>query len=258
MLAWFHSLCIENNLRYYVLGGTMLGAVRHKGFVPWDDDIDVGMPRSDYEKLAKIMGSDIHNGYLLETPSTEEKTYFYPLSKLYDTETTLVENTKYKIKRGIYIDIFPLDGIGNNYEDTKINFKSIKRKHNTLLLKVTGIRKGRKLYKNLGVMLFRLIPLNQKKLLKKLCNECSKRDFDSSEYVGNLVGAWGIKEVFPKDVMGKPTLYQFEDIMVYGAEKADEYLTGLYGDWSQLPPEEKRFSHHDFIYMNLEKSYLDN
>ena len=257
MMSWFHLFCEENNLRYYVLGGTMLGAVRHGGFIPWDDDIDVGMPRTDYEKLYKILGTKIHGKYLLETPKTTSKDYYYTFSKLYDIQTTLVENTRSKIKRGIYLDIFPLDGIGNSQDDAKKNYSKIKKLDNVLMLKVAGIRKGRKLYKNVGVALFRLIPISSKKLLNLVCNECSKRDFDDFAYGGNLVGAWGAKEILPREVMGTPKLYKFENIMVYGAEDADKYLTGLYGDWRQLPPVEKRISHHDYILCDLEKSYLN-
>ena len=106
MMGWFHNFCVNHNLRYYAAGGTMLGAIRHKGFIPWDDDIDIVMPRTDYEKLEQLMKNQVCKRYLLETPNTDAKDFFYTFSKLYDTETTLIENTKYKIKRGIYLDIF--------------------------------------------------------------------------------------------------------------------------------------------------------
>ena len=126
------------------------------------------------------------------------------------------------------------------------------------MLKVAGFRKGRSLYKNIGVAVFRLIPISAKSILGKLVNICKKYKYDECKYVGNLVGAWGIKEITAKDVMGEPTLYKFENIEVFGAEKADEYLTHIYGDWRQLPPVEKRVTHHDFIMCDLNKSYLDN
>ena len=258
MMAWFHQFCIDNNLTYYVLGGTMLGAMRHGGFIPWDDDIDVGMPREDYNKLAALLENKTVGNYLMETPNTTEKDFYYPFSKIYDTKTTLIENTKSQIKRGIYLDIFPLDGIGNSMEESEKNFKKVQRLNNYRLLKVAGFRKGRKFYKNIGVALFRLIPINAKKILKKLDRECAKFDFYDYEYCGNLVGAWGLKEIVPKDVMGTPKLYKFENIFVYGVEKPDEYLTSLYGDWRQLPPVEKRITHHDFVLCDLNKSYLED
>lgn len=258
MMECFHDFCVENDLCYYVAGGTMLGAMRHQGFIPWDDDIDVIMPRKDYNRLAVLLkNKKINDRYILETPETEAKDYYYPFSKIYDTKTTLIENTKYKPKRGIYLDIFPLDGFGQTAEESRKNYKKIEITFNLLLSKVGGVRKGRKFYKNLAVCLFRIIPLNPKKILNKLVEQCSLYDFNECAYGGNPVGAWRFKEIMPTNIMGKPKLYKFENIYVFGAENADAYLTHLYGDWRQLPPEEKRISHHDYIKCDLNKSYLD-
>ena len=260
MFVWFHNICEQNNLRYYMLGGTMLGAVRHGGFIPWDDDIDVGMPRADYEKLEKLLSGRSGEKYLLETPNTEEKDYVYSFSKIYDTSTTLIENSRFKIKRGIYIDVFPLDGIGNSLEEAEKNYARVYKIHNLFLTRIAGIRKGRKWYKNLAVIASRIIPefiLNKNKLLKKLIKTCKKYDFDSCEWGGNLVGAWRFKEVMPNAIMGTPALYKFESGSFYGAEDADAYLTHLYGDWRKLPPKEKQVTHHDYVTCDLNKSYLE-
>ena len=257
MLGWFHNFCVDNDLTYYALGGTMLGAARHQGFIPWDDDVDVGMPRSDYERLSELMkGKTFAGKYVFEDPSTSAKEFNYPFSKIYDTETTLVENNRYRIKRGIFIDVFPYDGIGNSFEEGAKNHKIIKNMYNSLLLRVAGFRKGRKLYKNAGVALFRIIPGNPKKNLVRLVEACKKYDYDECTYIANLLGAWGEKEIMPKEYLGKPTLYKFEDIEIFGVEKFDEYLTNVYGNWRQPPPPEKQISHHDFAYIDLEKSYL--
>ena len=261
ILKWFNEICEENNLRYYLLGGTMLGAQRHGGFIPWDDDIDVGMPRSDYNKLAEILAKRNDEKYVLETPETEEKDFYYPFSKLYDTTTTLIENTKYKIKRGIYIDIFPIDGIGDSKEESMQNFKKITARYNLLLSRIGGIRKGRSFYKNIAVAAMRIVPnfiINNKKLLRQLVKECSKKSFDECRWIGNLVGAWRFKECMPKEYMGTPTKIMFEGLSVYGVENPDAYLTSIYGDWRKLPPKEKQVTHHDFITIDLKKSYKDN
>ena len=262
MMAWFHEQCTSNKLRYYVLGGTMLGAVRHKGFIPWDDDIDVGLPRRDYERLKKLpCFNNINNRYILETPESKARDYNYCFSKLYDTKTTLIENTRYHIKRGIYIDIFPLDGMGNTEEESHATFKIIDKKFKVILTRTTGLRKGRSLLKNMAVIGGRLIPsiiFNVKKAIIDINNSCSKKDFDHYDYGGNPFGAWREKEIMNRTIMGNPTLYQFENIEVFGAQDADGYLTHLYGDWKELPPIEKRVSHHDFIKLDLNRSYLDN
>ena len=258
MMGWFHNFCVNHNLRYYAAGGTMLGAIRHKGFIPWDDDIDIVMPRTDYEKLEQLMKNQVCKRYLLETPNTDAKDFFYTFSKLYDTETTLIENTKYKIKRGIYLDIFPLDGMGNSEKESRKHFRKIEKANNLLLSKIAGIRKGRSFIKNTVVRVFRVVPLNEKKLLNKVVRLCAEKDWDKCAYGGNPVGAWRFKEIMRKEIMGTPTLYKFENIEIFGAEMADEYLKHLYGDWRKLPPIEKRVSHHDYILCDLNQSYLKN
>ncbi|MBO5212800.1 MAG: LicD family protein [Clostridia bacterium] len=258
MFKWFHDFCVKNNLKYYMLAGTMLGAARHEGFIPWDDDIDVGMPREDYEKLEQILVGK-QDKYILETPNSDSKDFFYPISKLYDTTTTLIENTKCKIKRGIYIDIFPLDGMGSTENESKQIYSKVKRKHNLLLTRTTGIRKGRSFLKNAAVVCARLIPgfiLNKKKILKNLSYISKTYNYDNSSLCGTFFGAYGFKEIINKDVIGKPTIYKFEGLDVYGVENANEYLTSVYGDWRKLPPKEKRVSHHDFIDCDLSKPFI--
>lgn len=257
MISWFHQFCVENNLRYYALGGTMLGTVRHGGFIPWDDDLDVGMPRKDYEILEKLMRNLNDDRYTLETPNSLAKDFCYPYFKLYDKTTTLVENQKYKIKRGLYIDIFPLDGLGNSLDEAKYKYRRIDFLRNILLMKTCGLRNGRSFYKNALIYLARIIPINEKKLIKSVSSPNGITDFDSSVFGGNVFGAWRFKEIMPIIIFGKPTLYKFENIYIFGVERAEDYLKHQYGDWKKLPPKDKRVSHHDYIKCNLNKSWLD-
>ena len=258
MLAWFHGFCENNDLRYYAQGGTMLGAARHEGFIPWDDDIDVGMPRKDYLRFREMMNKSPSGRYILETPESGKADYFYPITKLYDSQTTLIENTRYQIKRGIYIDIFPLDGAGETEEEALQLFRGIKRRRQLLLTLTTGIRRGRNLYKNLAVLGMRYIPdcmINKKKLMLSL-DHLNSKDFDECSWVGNLFGNWMEREIVPRKVYGKPTQYRFAHLTIWGPEDYDAYLTHMYGNWRELPPEEKQRSHHDFIEIDLKTSYL--
>lgn len=260
MFSWFHNFCIDNKIKYYALGGTMLGAIRHKGFIPWDDDIDVGIPRNDYEKLRKISSNVNNNKFKFEFPTTIDEKFATPYAKLYDITTTLIENYKKPLKRGIFIDIFPLDGTGNDEKESKKNFKKIKRGYNFFMTRVAAINKNRSFLKNSAIIVSRIIPncfLSNRKLRIRIDN-FSKIDFDNSYYGGNVFGNWGYKEIMPISIMGTPKEYFFENIKIYGVENYDEYLTRLYGNWKKLPPKEKQISHHDFIELNLEKSYLDN
>ena len=259
MMKWFHAFCVDNNLQYYALAGTMLGVARHEGFIPWDDDLDVGMPRRDYDKLYELLSYNPGDRYILETPESQARDYNYCFTKLYDTQTTLVENLKYKIRRGVYIDIFPLDGMGNTEIESKKHFSKIDRKFKLVLAHTTGIRKGRKLIKNVAVIISQtvLTPfIHDKKLIRRISELCREKNYEEYQYGGNSFGAYGFKEIMPRSVMGTPTLYKFEDMEIYGVEQVDEYLSRLYGNWRELPPKEKRVSHHDYIEIDLEKSYL--
>ena len=260
MLSWFHSFCEQHNLRYYIIDGTMLGAVRHAGFIPWDDDIDVGMPRKDYEKLRELSKNQSETRFLFEYPSIENREYPYLIAKLYDTQTTLIEKKRHPIKRGIYIDIFPLDGIGNSIEEAKKNYKPFYRKFKLYLAITCAFLKRRTLKKNLGVLVGRIISplfIRRRKLFKKIDKLCKKFDFDDSKLVSSLLGGSRHRGIVPKEYFGKPTLIQFEGIQVYGLEFPDLYLKSVYGDYMKFPPVEKRISFHDALECDLNKPFLD-
>lgn len=259
MLRWFDGFCRENHLRYYAVGGTLLGAVRHEGFIPWDDDIDLALPRADYERLAELMKDQRFGDYVLESPKYADDSFCYPFTKLYDTTTTLIENKRRPIVRGVFLDIFPLDGIDDDIETGKAFLKKVSARYHLYLSLTGGIRKGRSFYKNAAVVTARLIPrciVDPTALRISLDEMCRQYDFDRSLFVGNLLGAWGERELVTREIIGEPVEYPFEDMTVMGVEKYDEYLTSIYGDWRQLPPEDKRESHHDFVFLDLERSYL--
>lgn len=258
MLSWYHEFCVQNNLEYYLLGGTMLGAARHEGFIPWDDDIDVGLPRNDYERFLKLTKNKKFNNYIVEGIDTPEKDFCYGYAKVYDTSTTLIENTKYQIKRGVYIDVFPLDGVANEKDEIEKVFKPIYWRYQLLLARTCGIRESRSWYKNLAIKVARLLPgFDEKKFMLHIDELCKRKSYEECRYVGNLYGNWGIREIVEKRIMGKPTLYHFEGLEVYGAADYDAYLTSLYGDWRKMPPKEKQVTHHDYAMCDLYHSYID-
>lgn len=261
ILKWFDRLCRKENLRYYVIGGTFIGAVRHKGFIPWDDDADVAMPRQDYEKLIELFSKYKDNRidrFLLETVDSKADDFFYTYGKLYDTTTTMIERTRKRCRRGVFLDIFPLDGLGNTMEEAKINFKRFDRLNMFLLTRTCALRKERKFYKNVAILISRCIPsfmVNEKKLAKRFDTMCKERDFDNCKYVCNLSG-YRSREIMERKLLGNPCEYEFEGIRVLGPELYDEYLTHIFGDWRKLPPKDKQISNHDFISYDLKKSYL--
>lgn len=257
-LRWFDGFCREHNLRYYAIGGTILGAMRHEGFIPWDDDIDLGMPRADYEKLKAYEGV-VFGHYTIETYSSEKKDYCYPASKVFDTNTTLVEHKRTNVARGVFIDIFPLDGVGDDLKKATQNYRKIARLYQYFLTVVAAVRKGRSFKKNLAVILCHCIPSfiqNQRDIRIKLNKLCSEFDFDKSRYGGNLLGAYFDREIIPLELFGTPQEYQFEDFRIFGPQYADEYLKRIYKDWRKLPPKEKQVSHHDFVELDLNKPFM--
>ena len=206
------------------------------------------------------MGGKKDGKYVLETPDSQAKEFVYAYSKVYDTTTTLTEKRRLTVKRGIFLDVFPLDGLADSLTESKRRFRKIDLCFNVLLARTTSIRKGRSFLKNAAVVLMRLVPdwiINNKSLQQRIDNLCKEDDFDGCTYGGNLLGAYRFKEIMDRSILGKPTLYSFENISVYGPEHYDEYLTHLYGDWRKLPPIEQRVTHHMFTKIDLKHSYLD-
>lgn len=258
MLGWFHGYCHENGLTYYIVGGSMLGAVRHGGFIPWDDDIDVVLPRPDYNRLLSMFTERVDH-YLLESPYTGNADYYYTYAKLYDTETTLTEKTRRNCRRGLYIDIFPLDGVGRDKLEMEANFAKIDKLNMFLMTRTCAITRDRIFYKNAAIVLSRLIPsfiVNDRDLVVKVDKLAASFGYDDSLYVANLMGSYRKKEVLKKSIFGKPTKYKFENIVVDGVEYYDEFLTNIYGDWKKIPPKEKQKTGHEYIEIDLYKSWL--
>lgn len=254
MLTWLSRFLDENNLTYYVIGGTFLGAVRHNGFIPWDDDVDIAMPRNDYERLIRLFSQPI-NHYTLESPKSCGYDFTYNFAKFYDEDTTMVEHARYRIKRGVSIDIFPIDGLGNTKEEAYKNYKKIDRLNVILSMITCRVRKSRVWWKNAAIILGRILPINIHSLIKNIDHLCKQKDFYSCNYVANCMSTYRKREIMERKVWGTPNLYLFENTHVKGPAMADEYLTHLFHNWQELPPIEKRQSAHDFEELDLNKSY---
>lgn len=265
MLKWFHAYCEKHALRYYALGGTMLGAVRHKGFIPWDDDLDIGLPRRDYEKLCRLMNRDRERAgeavprYVVETIHMGRKDYLFPHAKIFDTTTTLVEHKKVPVRRGLYLDLFPLDGTGNSKEESEKYFRRLALRLNILATRVCGVREGRSFLKNAAVRAAHLIPdrlWDDNRQMQRIDRLCASRSFEKCAYVANIYGIKRMREIMPKEYFSTPTLYPFEDMQIYGPELYDPYLRALFGDWQKLPPVSEQQTHHDYDFCDLQHSYI--
>lgn len=258
MMSWFHGFCVKNDITYYAAGGTVLGAVRHGGFIPWDDDIDVVLPRDDYNRLIKLLKNKVIDHYILESPYDNNSDYLYSYSKLYDINTTLVENTKYTCQRGVFIDVFPLDNLDNSYKESLKRYKTVDRRNMFLMMRTCKIRRERSFFKNLSIFFASLIPnmlIDNKQLSIELDRYCQNIGISNSIYVGNLMGAYRKKEIIQKNVFGKPILHKFENIEIYIPERYIYYLELIYDKWDILPPKEMQKSNHNYKILDLTIPY---
>ncbi len=237
MLKEFDAFCKDNNLRYWVCGGTLLGTIRHKGFIPWDDDIDIFMPYEDYKKAANIFKSEQYELCSLENSKYEEK-YVDPWGKLLGNKIIMKEDAgpyyKYHTE---WIDIFCLIGMPTDVEERKKFFENaieLKKLQNEYFYGANGnIKAGNKVYEKY-VSMFTAYP------------------FDAAEYVGVLGTEYKDRDCTTRSVYDETLRMPFEDIEVNVPAGYKEYLDNLYGpDWMELPPPEKRQSHH-----NLEAYWL--
>lgn len=259
ILKWYHNFCQDYHLTYYIIGGTLLGAVRNKQFIPWDDDIDVAMPRNDYEKFISLTNKST-SIYNVESCYHDSADCFVPFTKIYDTTTTRIASGDIPIRKGIFVDVFPLDGISNLSFIRKIHFFAI----HTLKALQSNCRclckKKRSLAATLAIFLARkyfssvCLSNNYSLFLNYICKYYK---FNETNYAGSLVGgAYGLKEIVPVRYYGTPKLYTFEDVLVYGPEHGDLLLTAVYGDYMTLPPLEERVSPHPPLFCDLHTSYL--
>lgn len=248
-LREFIRVCEKHSLRYYLVTGSALGAIRHHGFIPWDDDIDVAMPRPDAMKLLALK-DEFKDPYFLQHYSTD-KAFTYPFMKLRNSATTYIENffQYHRINHGVWIDIFILDGMSR----TPILKNKAKNGWfwflNYIVFAANMYQKPtRKTF--IPQLFFSFISLLLwpfkigNWLIKAIDRSMKKIPYDEAELVGAYMLWGGNKEAMPKALYGKGFKVKFEDLEVYVPENYHEYLTRRFGDYMQLPPENKRYGHH--------------
>ena len=248
ILKDFISFCEENNLTYFMYAGSLLGTIRHGGFIPWDDDLDVVMLRDDFEKFKRLYLASPNKKYELLT-NESQKEYFYFFAKLSLKNTRFEETwaSQLNFNIGFNIDIFVLDDLSNNkYE----RFYQLKRAYlyNRLLI-MSKIRLDDlpfipKLISHSMYHVLNLLNVNPSKLNKKCLNFLKKyADGNSTDVFDISATASEYPLVYAKHDFKEVKKVKFEDIQVNVPENYDKILTELYGDYMQLPPEEKRYNH---------------
>ncbi len=238
VLIYLDEVCRKNNIKYMLCSGTCLGAVRHKGFIPWDNDADVFMDRENYNKFFDVMQKENSKFKLLDYKNTEN--YCHPFFKLVDSSTYVNEiDLRYKSKQmGVWVDIFPIDGLPNNKKEQK---KYLRKRYIKLKLLCAEIiispNPIKRAIKNF-IRLFLSKPYYKR--IEDLDNFCLQNSSPDGKYM--LDATWGTKS-FPRECWDNLTEAEFEGHMFFIPKNYNLYLSTIYGDYMKLPKEKDRVSH---------------
>ncbi|STO53772.1 LicD family protein [Canicola haemoglobinophilus] len=242
ILEYFHNICEEHNIKYSLGGGTLIGAIRHQGFIPWDDDIDVYMLWSEYQKFVSVWNKFNHDYYQLSPIETFDGDVAGEMAKIYDMRTYLAERHR---SSHIFIDIFVLDYVPS---DLDLLYKSMK-KHRRLKLRFSSLKKRfyrakdnslmKKIFGKLAQFFYQKMQTNLS-WLRENYNE------KNSENIGLFLSDYGgwQKSYMPKEYFSKFEKVKFEDKYFYVTKNYHEHLTDYYGNYMQLPPENERMPKH--------------
>ena len=250
ILDTFSAFCKKNNLRFYLSGGTLLGAVRHHGFIPWDDDIDVCMPRKDYEKLIHVYKNEDYQ-YYLRAP--ELRNFTAPFAKLVDTKTWI--EAQYSIdddNRHLWIDIFPVDGLPDSLKEVSKVYKKCNFYRRILLLLGARLGEGKTTFHKYIKYILKPVAFlyGKKRCVAKIEQIAKKYPYQNCQYVGAITwGLYGIGERMLKSEFEKQIVVEFEGHKFPAFSCWDSYLKGLYGDYMKIPPVEKRQTHDMKVYI---------
>lgn len=255
-LKFFDNFCRKHDLTYYLCGGCLIGAVRHKGFIPWDDDTDVLMPRPDYEKFLEL--------YKKENPSerfvlvNDDDVHYSGniFATLNDTNHTMVKEYQQNMDtpHGIPLDIFPIDGLADGRIQRLIQY---------VWVMIYSLFRAQIVPKNQGGLIafgskVLLTLFRGRRLRYKIWKFAEKRmtryHFDESENVAEFcAGFYFMKKVYPRHIYDGKVELDFEGEKFFAMKEYDEYLHIPFGDYMELPPEEERLPHHDIVKLGLHK-----
>lgn len=241
-------ICRRHKIRYFAIGGTALGAVRHHGFIPWDDDIDIAMPRKDYKHFLTVAEKELPKTYFIQNFYTEPDTPFY-FTKIRKKDTQFVEYylRDAKIHQGIFIDIFPFDHVPTASVLRKAHFIWCRFLYQMFLAKSlttacsTRFARKRNWKERIRIVLHLLLTPVPKKILFYVLDESvqlfNRRPSEEISHIVRKRLRVSIRDLYPR------SFYPFENMRIPLPAETDKYLSGQFGDYMTLPPEDKRYGH---------------
>ena len=256
ILLFFNEFCQKHELKWFFCGGCCIGTVRNQGFIPWDDDVDVFMPRQDYEKLKEFWINT--NEYSIQYPTKEKKTE-NPFVTIHDNRTTFIKSYQKNldINHGIAIDVFPIDGCPQGW---KRKTQKIWALLYSLYVVGKAPKKHGKMIEIIGEMMLALVPVQGwRDSVWRFCErKMSQYSISSCQYITELcAGPHYMQNEYPKCCFEEPVQMEFEGYMLNMPSDYDTYLKMAFGNYRQLPPEEKRICHHEHEFIDLDHGYRE-
>lgn len=247
------NICESQNLRYSLVYGTLIGAIRHKGYIPWDDDVDIMMPRPDYDKLLAHLKTHINQYPNLKIFNREEcKEYPYMITRISDDRYILKMENEKPFGMGIFIDIYPYDGLGK----TKKEAITYGRRGDVLSSFCYQATREHFAFENTNSIIRKVIKypiyiisklIGKDYFQRKLEKLAGLKDYDTSEYIGCVIWlSGGKKDIFPRKWFDETIKVKFDKYEFRVPKYYDKILTHIYGDYMKLPPEKDRIGHHYF------------
>lgn len=248
ILKYIDEICKKNNIEYTVVGGTAIGVIRHNGFIPWDDDIDIGLTPKNYDRLLQAIKVDNNKRYKLLDYKNEE-TYNYPFAKVVDTKTVLIENNQIPIDNyGVFVDVFKYTGMPNNTIKRMFYYFELKKYQRYISYLIFNKVKANnclsKIIKN--IIRFRAKKIGLRKLLDKFEVLINKYPIEMSEYcISNWPCAKRKNQILKSTIFTNGIIrHKFDNIEVNLMKEYDEYLTTGYGNYMEFPPKDRQIPPH--------------
>ena len=250
MLKEVDRICKKYDIKYYLCGGTLLGAVRHSGFIPWDDDLDLFFPRKDYIRFAEIAQKELPKTMFYQDWHIEpDYPYNFAKIRMNGTKFCQKEIEHLNMHHGLFIDIFPLDFVSDNEKERTKYLRKVTRLKTLMAIRYMSFKKNGKMrnFAECVVIFLSRILVTKKQIHNKLDKLIMKYDYQETGFYAQETGMDAVKEVYPVKWFGKQGSINFEGLNLPCTENQyiDEYMTFFYGDYMTPPPDDKKCQVHD-------------